>query len=143
MKTHRSFPNVEFLGLIDFKLLKDFYSKSRIGIVVIDYKLNLGGKRGTYAVNKVFEYMEAGLPIICSDYDLWINVVDKYSCGIYVRPGNVTEIRNAISYLLDNPAAAYQMGQNGLFAIRNEYNWKFEEAKLHELFLKLENNEKV
>jgi glycosyltransferase involved in cell wall biosynthesis len=137
MKTHRSFPKVEFLGLIDFKMLKDFYSKSRIGIVVIDYKLNLGGKRGTYAVNKIFEYMEAGLPIICSDYDLWINVVDRYSCGIYVRPGNVTEIRDAISYLLDNPAAAYQMGQNGLFAIRNEYNWKFEEAKLHELFLKL------
>lgn len=77
MQSHVSFTKVNFLGLLEFKYLANFYLNARIGIVIIDYKLNLGNKRGTYAVNKMFEYMESGLPIICSDYDLWIEVIEK------------------------------------------------------------------
>jgi len=135
MQEHVSFSKVNFLGMIKYKSLKDFYKKAQIGLVIMDYKLNLGGKRGTFAVNKIFEYMEAGLPIICSDYDLWIELIDKYKCGLYVKPGDIIEIKKAIKYLYENPKIAYKMGQNGINAIDKEYNWKVEENKLRELFL--------
>lgn len=139
MQNHAAFRKVNFWGLIEYKLLKDFYQKARIGLVIIDYKLNLGSKRGTFAVNKMFEYMGAGLPIICSDYDLWIKVIEKYHCGIFVKPGDVAEIRNAILYLLENPKEAFEMGQNGLKATQIEYNWNSEEKKLITLFNGLKN----
>lgn len=137
MQAHVAYNKVKFLGLIEQKLLRDLYQNAQIGVVIIDYKLNLGGKKGTHAVNKMYEYMDAGLPIICSDYDLWIEVIEKYNCGIYVKPGNVTEIKNAISYLLANPQLAYEMGQNGAHAVQKEYNWNFEEKKLQKLFSSL------
>lgn len=140
MQSHKSFNKVNFLGLLDYKYLKDFYLNARIGMVIIDYKLNLGSKRGTYAVNKMFEYMESGLPIICSDFDLWIHVIDKHNCGIYVKPGNILEIKNAIAHLLENPTLAYEMGQNGKNAVLSEYNWNSEEDKLNNLFLEVFNS---
>jgi glycosyltransferase involved in cell wall biosynthesis len=137
MMGHRAFAKVNFIGLIDYDKLVYFYRNSKIGLVILDYRKNWGGKVGTFAVNKMFEYMEAGLPIICSDYSLWMEVIDKYNCGIYVKPGDVYEINKAIEYLLDNPLIAYQMGQNGKQAVFEEYNWKFEESKLNNLFLNI------
>ena len=134
MKEHDAFHKVNFIGMIKNKSLKGFYKKAQIGIVVIDYKKNLGGKRGTYATNKIYEYMGEGLPIICSDYDLWMELIDKYNCGIYVTPGDIIKIKNAIQYLFENPQKAYKMGQNGKKAIKNVFNWKSEEKKLIKIF---------
>jgi|688.fasta_scaffold178161_2 glycosyltransferase involved in cell wall biosynthesis len=136
MQGHTAFSKVNFFGLIGYDRMKDFYQKARIGLVIIDYRLNLGSKMGTFAVNKMFEYMESGLPIVCSDYDLWIQVIEKYNCGLYVKPGNVFEIKKAINFLLENPALAYEMGQNGIKAVHGEYNWNNEEIKMKDLFVR-------
>ena len=45
----------------------------------------MGYKKGTLGNNKIFEYMYYGLPIICTDFDLWKEIIDKYKCGIYVK----------------------------------------------------------
>ena len=79
-------------------------------------------------VNKIFEYMYFGLPIICTDFDLWKEFVSKYKCGILVNPNSITEIRNAVQYLVDNKKLAYEMGQNGRKAIMETYNWSSQEA---------------
>ena len=102
----------------------------------MDYKLNLGYRRGTYAVNKIFEYMEAGLPIICTDYDLWKEIVDKYDCGICVEPNNAKQIEEAIQFLISNKEKAYQMGQNGRKAVLLEYNWNTQEKEYLRIFRK-------
>lgn len=59
----------------------------------------------------------------------------KHNCGIYVKPGDVLAISSAVKYLIQNPAIAYEMGQNGRNAVLNEYNWSSEETKLIKLFL--------
>ena len=123
LSKHIAFNKINYIGRIEWYDLAQFYKQALLGIVVIDYKMNLGHKRGTYAVNKIFEYMEAALPIICTDYDLWRDIIDKYHCGICVEPGNVSQIKDAIKFLLDNPDKAYEMGQNGRKAIIQEYNW--------------------
>ncbi|RPI66165.1 MAG: glycosyltransferase, partial [Geobacteraceae bacterium] len=82
--------------------LAKFYNRSIAGIVVYDYKLNLGNRLGSYGTNKIFEYMEAGLPIICTDYDLWKDIVDRYKCGICVKPGDIAGLRQAMCTIMED-----------------------------------------
>src|SRR5690625_1864573 len=81
-------------------------------------------------LTKFFEYMNAGLPIVCSDFPVWKQFINKYECGITVDPYNETEIKNALNTLRDNPNLAYEMGENGRQAVVDELNWEVEERKL-------------
>lgn len=85
-------------------------------------------------LTKFFEYMNAGLPIICSDFPVWKQFISKYECGITVDPYNETEIKNALNTLRENPNLAYQMGENGRQAVVEELNWEVEEQKLLEWY---------
>ena len=82
-KKYNSFIRLKLLGRISHLDLREFYRSSLIGIVIYDYKLNLGYDLGSYGTNKIFEYMEAGLPIICTNFILWKAIVDKYD-SLYI-----------------------------------------------------------
>jgi glycosyltransferase involved in cell wall biosynthesis len=125
---------ISYLGRLSQVELAKFYNRSIAGIVVLDYRLNLGNRLGSYAVNKIFEYMEAGLPIICTDYDLWKDIVDRYKCGICVKPGDVAGLRHAMRTIMADKKAAFQMGINGRHAVEKEFNWTSEEAKYCRMF---------
>lgn len=125
---------LKYYGRISKFELKKFYDNSLIGFVVYDYKLNLGYNLGSFGTNKIFEYMEAGLPIICTDFILWKEIIEKYDCGICVEPNNSNQIKNAINFLINNKEKAYQMGQNGQKAINSEYNWDVEEKKYLQMY---------
>jgi len=81
--------------------------------------------------------MEAGLPVICTDFELWCEIIDRYKCGIYVKPGDLNDLTNAMRMILDDRVEAFKMGQNGRQAIIEKYNWDSEEKKYIELFHKL------
>lgn len=87
--------------------------------------------------NKIFEYMAAGIPVIASNFSLWLNIVEKNKCGIMVNPEDPAEIAKAMLYLAEHPQEAQVMGTNGRFAVLEKYNWKTESAKLLELYNKL------
>ena len=88
-------------------------------------------------LTKFFEYMNAGLPIICSNFPVWEKFMETYQCGIAVDPYDDEAIKKAISYLKNNPEEAKRMGENGKKAVVEELNWYTEEQKLiswyHEL----------
>lgn len=81
-------------------------------------------------LTKFFEYMNAGLPIICSDFPVWKEFMETYECGIAVDPYDEEAIKGAILYLKDNPEEARRMGENGKRAVQEELNWGKEEKKL-------------
>lgn len=84
--------------------------------------------------NKMFEYMEAGLPLITSNFPLWKEIVEKNQCGLCVDPQNPKEISDAIDFLIAHPEEAIKMGKNGQKAIKEKYNWKNEEGKLLSIY---------
>ena len=78
--------------------------------------------------------MQAGLPVICSDNKIWKEIVEENNCGLAIYPDDVEEIKKAILYFLDNIDAARQMGENGLKAVKDKYNWSTQEVKLVKLY---------
>ena len=79
---------------------------------------------------KMFEYMASGIPVIASDFTLWRTIVDDNRCGICVDPLERDSIVKAISFIMENPIEAQEMGINGRQAVVEKYNWKLEERKL-------------
>ncbi|MUK87346.1 glycosyltransferase [Ornithinibacillus sp. L9] len=81
-------------------------------------------------LTKFFEYMSAGLPIICSNFPVWKKFMETYECGIAVDPYNEHEIKEAIEFLRNNPQEVIRMGENGKSAVVEKLNWSVEEEKL-------------
>lgn len=129
---------VVFNGRIDQSSLRKLYFRSICGLAVYDYKLNLGYKRGSYGTNKLFEYMEAGLPIICTDYELWKEIIDFYKCGFYVVPGDEIQITEAMMTLIRDPEKARKMGENARKAALEKFNWVTEAQKYRRIFDEME-----
>lgn len=134
LKTLPGYNYVDYKGKISYKEVEDELKKSDIGIAILQYSNNTFGKIGTMGNTKIFEEMAAGLPIICTDFDLWKKIIDKYQCGICVNPNNINEIKNAINYLVFHPEIAKRMGANGQMAIKKEYNWNLQGKKLLSLY---------
>lgn len=128
---------VVFKGFLNRKDLFELYSVSMIGVALHNYAPNVGGREGSLGIIKNFEIMMAGLPIVCTDFRVWKHIVQEEQCGICVNPTNKEEIKEAITYLLNNPQIAFQMGKNGREAVKKKYNWGLQEPILFNFYERL------
>ena len=126
---------VDYKGKVPHEQVTGILAECAIGMSVLSPSYNSGMKRGTLGNTKIYEQMMAGLPVICTDFELWKEMVHKYECGVCVDPESVDEIAAAIRYLLDNPDEARRMGENGCRAVEEEFNWEAEEKKLLTLYI--------
>lgn len=117
---------VSYLGWLDRSHAIQKLNEAKIGLVLLHPEENF--KKALPI--KLFEYMAAGLPVIASDFPLWREIVSTAKCGILVDPLNVSEISDAISYLLTQPKIAEEMGRAGNDAVKKYYNW---ETQAHQL----------
>jgi glycosyltransferase involved in cell wall biosynthesis len=85
-------------------------------------------------LTKFFEYMFAGIPVICSDFPVWRELVEITNAGLLVDPFDRKAITNAVEYLKTHPGEAIKMGENGTRAVLERYNWDLEEKKLLGLY---------
>lgn len=127
--------NVNYHGVIPYEeVLDNVYSNSSIGMALLDYISQCKGKIGNLSNTKFFEYMYMGLPLVCTDFTLWNEIITKEKCGICVDPHDIEGISKAVNYLLSNPRHAEIMGENGRRAVINKYNWQSQEIELFELY---------
>jgi glycosyltransferase involved in cell wall biosynthesis len=118
--------NVEELGYLSREEIAQTLAKSMAGLVVLHPIANY---LDSFPV-KMFEYMCAGIPVIASNFPLWINIVEGNECGICVDPKDPKAIAEAIQWTIDHPDQAKRMGQNGRKAVEENYNWENEGRKL-------------
>tara|TARA_B100001939_G_scaffold341172_1_gene350407 strand:- start:151 stop:1254 length:1104 start_codon:yes stop_codon:yes gene_type:complete len=130
LKKSTNWKMVNEYGFLDRKKVNEVLANSKVGVVTFLPEPNHINAQP----NKMFEYMSAGLPIVCSNFLLWKKIIENNDCGICVDPLNARDIGKAIQYVLDNPIKAEQMGKNGRKAVEQTYNWSIEEKKLLELY---------
>lgn len=136
LNRHPSWPKVKYLGLLThFDVYGLIYNNTAIGMCLHSAIQTEG--IGSFGVVKLFEMMEQGIPVICTDYPIWEEINDKYEFGICVDPKDTEAIREAIVFLLDNPDQARQLGENGRRAVEVEYNWETQERVLLEAYKSL------
>ena len=116
---HQAWDRVTFVDGFTMEELKEYFAKSTISNTLRDF----GNRDGSLGVIKIFESMEAALPVIFSDVPLYRSIVEKYHCGICADPNDVDSVEKAIRYLVEHKEEAYEMGQNGRRAVLEEYNW--------------------
>ncbi len=121
-----SWEKVECLGYLDREEVNQLYKKSDIGLCILKNTPNIFY---SWPI-KLFEYMEAGLPVVCSGFPIWKQIVEENKCGIAVPYNDMEEAVKAVQYIMDYPEIAIQMGENGKKAVREKYNWQREEMKL-------------
>ncbi len=83
---------------------------------------------------KLFTYMQAEIPIICSRAGALGAVLQEERCGILVDPGDISDITDALRYLIVHPHEAYAMGRRGCEAIIARYNWNNESVRLLDFY---------
>lgn len=124
-----------YLGVLDRGQVRDTMKHARMG-------LNLLQDQGQYAhldnlPTKVYEYMNLGLPVILSEFPYAKKILGEYPFGISVDPTNPKEIAQAMRYIMEHPVEANEMGQAGIRAIHEKFNWEKEAEKLIELYIHL------
>lgn len=143
LKGLKGWSKVEFLGEVPYSKVCDMYEQASMGIAVYHYCNNMGGKEGNLANTKMFEFMNFGLPFICTDFRLWKQIVEQEEhCGICVNPYSKDEIKNAINYLIEHPEERRQMGENARRAAVQTYNWECQEKLLINFYNEIVNLKK-
>ena len=132
------FERTVFCGSIPYDKLPFEISNSRIAIVTPAYTKDTNEREGTLGSNKLFEAMLRGVPVVFTNYNIWMSINDKYKFGLGVEYGNKKEIREAIKFLLDNIELAKTLGENGRKAVLGQYNWKTQEENLLQLYKEIE-----
>lgn len=125
-REHRNWSRVTFHGQVGRDEIARIYASSFAGIVTF-----LPERNHIFSQpNKLFEYMAAGLPVICSNFDLWRSMVDEGQSGLCVDPCSPGEIAQAINTLASDAKLCTRLSQNGQAMIRNRYMWEHEGALL-------------
>lgn len=127
------YENIKYLGILNRAQINDLYGKSVVGLCLLKPANNYIYSQPI----KMFEYMAAGLPFVCSNFPLWEQVVQSSKAGICVDINDINSIRNSILKLLSDRKLAENMGKNGRKAVEEIYNWDVEANKLIELYKNL------
>ena len=132
MKRLKGYSKVDYLGLIPWKSVLKLLPDCDLGLLLLQpvpgYLYH-----GENSI-KLFEYMMAGLPVLSSNFVNLERIIGEVGCGSSVDPTDPKEIAKQIMYFADNPEVSRKMGENGIKAVTEKYNWEKEAEKLLGLY---------
>lgn len=121
---------VRYEGYIDSEKRTALLERAQVGLVV----LHPVKKYEDALPTKLFEYMAAGVAVVCTNLKLWADIVMDSNCGLLVNPLDPKEIGAAINELILNPEKAEELGLNGYKSALEKYSWSTEEPKLKSFY---------
>ena len=118
--------HVDYRGWADRSDVAEMLGRARVGVVTL-YPTQ---KYLDAYPTKLFEYMAAGLPVVCSDFPQLRPFVEGPGCGLLVDPQDPAAVADAIGWLLEHEAEAEAMGARGREAVEQRYRWASEAERL-------------
>ncbi len=122
--------NVEFVGRLPRVGVVEVLRQGKVGLV-IDHPIS--NYVDAYST-KMFEYMACGLPLVASDFPMWVQILGEAECGVTVDPYDTDAVAEAVQRYLGDLELAAHHGENGRQAILTRYNWDIEYARLLALY---------
>jgi glycosyltransferase involved in cell wall biosynthesis len=122
-----------FREAVPYEKLIEYTSSADIGIFTCEnYCLSY-----YYCLpNKLFEYIQARIPIVCSDFPEMRKIIEDYSIGVLTDPGDIDKIANDVNLLLNNDKKIKEMQKN-LKKASKELTWENEKEVLKKLYTKM------
>lgn len=136
----RNISNIKMYGFIKPNEVANFFAK--MDILVAPYQKKVHLQSGNITTEKwmsplkVFEYMAAAKPIICSEIDVLKEVLKNRENCILCDPENVNEWIDAIELLRDNQDLANLIISNALKDLNTKYSWKKRAETISDIILK-------
>ncbi len=119
---------VIFIDAVPFQALPRYTAAADIGFTIISGT----GLSYLHALpNKLFEYIQAGLPVIGSNYPEIAKIIEREAIGYTVDPRDTEGIRTAIDKIMQDKN--YDCFKNNLRQIREKYTWQNESKKYLEI----------
>ncbi|MBR5982839.1 MAG: glycosyltransferase [Bacteroidales bacterium] len=121
---------VVFTGNLRFDELHKLTSRAKIGFSVeqgesLNYKYALP--------NKLFDYIQAGTPVVCSDFPEMRAVVEEYAVGEIFAGHDAESLAALVKNMLDNDAKLIEYHDNCIEASK-VLNWENEQKILYGIY---------
>lgn len=127
--------HIKIIPAVPYNVLLEWTSSADIGLTIIplDYTRNMR----MCLPNKLFEYIQAGLPVLSSPLEAVREILTTYDVGCVVRSMDPADVGKAINTMLSNSAELARMQTNALQAARQDLCWEKEGLKLLRLYQQL------
>ncbi|MBN2480584.1 MAG: glycosyltransferase [Bacteroidales bacterium] len=128
---------VLFQGRIPQDELNQYTVQADVGISLEEHS----GLNYYYALpNKLFDYIQAEIPVVVSDLPEMVSVVNRYKIGLVSTAGEPETLAAVFHEVLHNREKR-RIWKDNLKKAAKELCWEHEEPKLIEIYLKATNNE--
>ncbi len=123
---------VKIIPPVPYAALLSWTTSADIGLLLYspDYSLNVQ----MCLPNKFFEFLMAGLPVLTSQLEAVVEVVEKYAVGCVVPSLAPQDIAQAIHTMLADTNGLEKMRANALYAAREVFNWEKEQQQLLDFY---------
>lgn len=113
VKEHCLADRVRMLGKMPYERMMDFTRNADLGLT-LDKDTNLNYRFSL--PNKVFDYMQAGIPVLATDLPEVAAVVREHDAGVVIAQADPVLIGAAVKALMDDPRRLATLKRNATFA---------------------------
>jgi glycosyltransferase involved in cell wall biosynthesis len=125
------FINTNYIGMVNHEEVTKILSEATIGLCTLH---PIDTFKDSYPI-KVFEYMQNGLPVLMSNFEMWRELFGDL-CE-YTDPMNPIQMAEQIKSMLSRPGRLLEMSAKGKVVINEQFNWDSESRSLEELYSKI------
>lgn len=118
---------IDITGWLPYKKVGEALNDCHVGLILFRDCIQ---NRLAGPPNKLFNYMNSGLPILSVNFPEMKQIIEDESCGVLINDQTVKSIIDGIQLLLADYEQLKIMGENGKKAIRERYSWEIMEKKL-------------
>lgn len=120
---------VRFTGKVPHEMLQQYTAVADLGVTLdkptnINYRFSLP--------NKIFDYINAGIPVLCSDLPEVARIVRDYKVGLVAESFDPEKLAATIHAALNSPE--YATWKSNTVSAREELCWETDEANLRQVY---------
>ena len=125
--------NVVVHGFKPFTQIQDLYESANVALIP---HIKSGHTDNTIP-NKIFQYMYAEIPMVVSNCDPLVRIVNETESGVSYRYDHPEELAEIVAKFYNQPELLNNYIKQGREAVIDKYNWKYDGEKLASLYANL------